>query len=294
MADRPLVSVIMNCYNGEKYLAQAIDSVLAQTYNNWEIIFWDNQSTDTSADIFKSYSDPRLKYYYAPMHTLLYEARNYAIEKASGEFYAFLDVDDWWAPNKLELQLLEFADPEVGMVCSNYWVESAAKKKRWLALRQSIPTGWVLDDVLKHYYVALVTLMVRRSAFESFNPRYHIIGDFDLVIRIAASWKLAAVQTPIAYYRTHADSETHKQPTRQINELTQWLQEMRAHPRIGRSPHLESVHYYTNYIAGIGRLLARDRPGAWRLAAALPFGRYKFRLLAASLLPHTLLKSLKN
>ena len=97
----PLVSVIMNCYNGEKYLKEAIDSVCAQTYENWEIIFWDNQSADQSAKIFQSYNDPRLKYHYAPIHTFLYEARNNAIEKARGEFIAFLDVDDWWYSEKL-------------------------------------------------------------------------------------------------------------------------------------------------------------------------------------------------
>ena len=62
----PLMSILMNCFNGEKYLREAIDSVTEQTYTNWELIFWDNQSTDNSASIVKSYNDPRIKYYYAP------------------------------------------------------------------------------------------------------------------------------------------------------------------------------------------------------------------------------------
>ena len=61
MTRTPLVSVIMNCLNCERYLKEAIDSVYDQSYNNWEIIFWDNQSTDKSAEIFKSYKDSRLK-----------------------------------------------------------------------------------------------------------------------------------------------------------------------------------------------------------------------------------------
>ena len=82
MLKQPLVSIIINCFNGEKYLHEALDSVITQTYNNWEIIFWDNQSIDKSAEIFKSYKDSRLKYYCAPSHTsILYEARNYALEK---------------------------------------------------------------------------------------------------------------------------------------------------------------------------------------------------------------------
>lgn len=78
--NNPLVSVIMNCYNSETYLKDAI----AQTYENWEIIFWDNQSIDKSPKIVKSYTDKRIKYFYAPEHTLLGEARNKAIEKADG------------------------------------------------------------------------------------------------------------------------------------------------------------------------------------------------------------------
>ena len=62
MSNKPLVSVIINCFNGDKYLHKALGSVIAQTYKNWEIIFWDNQSIDKSAEIFKSYKDVRFNY----------------------------------------------------------------------------------------------------------------------------------------------------------------------------------------------------------------------------------------
>ena len=61
----PLVSIIMNCYNGETYLNESIESILSQTYKNWELIFWDNQSKDNSAKIFKNYKDIRLKYFFS-------------------------------------------------------------------------------------------------------------------------------------------------------------------------------------------------------------------------------------
>ena len=125
--ETPLVSIIINCYNGEKYLREALDSVLTQTYQNWELIFWDNQSVDKSAEIFKNYSDLRFKYFFAPKHTLLSEARNCAIEYSTGEFLAFLDVDDWWAPEKLEKQIPLFDDQEVGLVYANYWYVLNAK-----------------------------------------------------------------------------------------------------------------------------------------------------------------------
>ena len=87
--NQPLVSVIMNCFNGELFLKESIQSVINQTYQNWELVFWDNRSKDKSAEIFKSYKDKRLKYFYAAEHTSLYEARNLAIKKSSGEFIAF-------------------------------------------------------------------------------------------------------------------------------------------------------------------------------------------------------------
>ena len=78
----PLVSVIINCFNGETYIAEAVKSILDQTYKNFEVIFWDNQSRDKSAIIYKSFNDKRLKYYYAKKRTSLYEARNLAIKKS--------------------------------------------------------------------------------------------------------------------------------------------------------------------------------------------------------------------
>ena len=91
---KPLVSVIMNCHNGEKYLEESIQSVISQTYDNWELIFWDNRSEDKSSEIFKKYQDKRFKYFYANKHTSLYEARNLAIQKSTGDFISFLDTDD--------------------------------------------------------------------------------------------------------------------------------------------------------------------------------------------------------
>ena len=103
MTEKPLVSVIINCYNGEKYLREAIDSVMAQTYENWELVFWDNQSTDSTREIVECYNSPKIRYFYAPEHTPLGEARNKALERVEGELVAFLDCDDIWKPAFLEM-----------------------------------------------------------------------------------------------------------------------------------------------------------------------------------------------
>ena len=105
MKKGPETSIIMNCHNGEKYLSEAIKSVFSQTYKNWELIFWDNGSTDKSKKIFKNFKDNRLRYFYKHKKVSLYESRNSACKKARGDYIAFLDVDDIWFSKKLEWQI---------------------------------------------------------------------------------------------------------------------------------------------------------------------------------------------
>ena len=113
LKEKPLVSVIMNCLNGEKFLREAIDSVYSQTYKNWEIIFWDNVSTDRSNEIANSY-DSRLRYFRGKKTISLGAARIKALENCRGEYIAFLDVDDLWLTKKLELQIQKILRKHVG------------------------------------------------------------------------------------------------------------------------------------------------------------------------------------
>jgi len=229
----PLVSVIMNCFNGEQYLREAIDSVIAQTYQNWELIFYDNQSIDNSAEIFKTYNDKRLRYFYASNHTMLYEARNNAIQCASGQFFAFLDVDDWWNPLKLEKQIPLFESPKVGMVYGNYWYENQIKGTSFIFHSKPLPSGDILNQLLSYYVVSLATIVVRRRTFETlkppgFNNRFHIIGDFDLVIKTALDWDILCVNDPIGHFRWHGKNESFLNRELQINELDFWFSEAKS------------------------------------------------------------------
>ncbi len=293
-----LVSIIMNCYNGEKYLREAIDSVISQTYQKWELIFWDNQSTDNCADIFKSYGDSRLKYYYADQHTDIYIARNYAIQKSKGDFISFLDVDDKWSTDKLERQIPLFSDLGVGIVCGNYWIKNEKKKKCWKALKNKIPSGWVLDELLKSYYVALVTLVVRRTAFSgSAHPcdeRYHIIGDFDLVIRLSVNWKLACIDDPIAILRLHENNESNKNRNRHTDEVGFWINEIESGSLIKDSESWNCFKYKYEYLKGINEVIGGNRKSAFYLFIKLPWGGWKLRLLVALVLPIYVVRFIKN
>jgi glycosyltransferase involved in cell wall biosynthesis len=288
----------MNCFNGEKYLREAIDSVYAQRYENWEIIFWDNQSIDRSAEIFKSYDDPRLRYFYAPKRTLLYEARNSAMEHARGELIAFLDVDDWWLPDKLEKQVPLFSDPEVGIVCGDYWIESERKKTRRRAHRTPPPTGRVTQALLEENFVGLLTLLVRRAALDSLeypcDPRYHIMGDYDLVVRLSLKWKLGYVPEPVAFYRLHADNESARHRTLLDEEMETWLAEMRSNASIASSPGFAAAKVRLIYMKGASNMLEGKRMEGLRFALALPAGKLKLRLLLGAILPVSVLRRLQH
>ena len=97
--------MIINCYNGEKYLSQCLQSIVSQSYKNLEIIFWNNRSTDKSEQIVKSFHDRRIRIFRSKKFLSLYEARNQAIKKTRGTYISFLDVDDYWFSEKLSKQV---------------------------------------------------------------------------------------------------------------------------------------------------------------------------------------------
>ena len=111
----PRVSIIMNVRNGATTLPEAIDSALAQTFADWELIVWDDRSTDESAQIATEYRDPRIRYFLSPEETPLGKARHLAMRQAHGEWLAFLDQDDVWMPHKLEKQMA-LAAPGIGII----------------------------------------------------------------------------------------------------------------------------------------------------------------------------------
>lgn len=119
----PLVSIIMPCYNAEKYISQAIESVRNQTYSNWELIIVNDCSKDNSVEIISKYIevDSRIHFYSTdkPSGSPV-EPRNIAIKKAAGCFIAFLDSDDLWLPTKLEHQIPLLCNEDTAIVFSNY------------------------------------------------------------------------------------------------------------------------------------------------------------------------------
>jgi glycosyltransferase involved in cell wall biosynthesis len=207
----PQVSVIMNCRNGSRYLREALDSIYGQTFRDYEIIFWDNQSTDDSAAIAQSYGEP-LRYYRGDTPLSLGAARNEAIARARGKYIAFLDCDDIWEADKLEQQVRCLEDrPEVDFLYSNFYGFEDGKQKT-PALKGKQPEGGVFDSFLYNYPVGLLTVIVKAASLkelgEIFDPKLSLLEEYDVFMRLLYNRKAAYIDRPLAHYRIHPNMTT--------------------------------------------------------------------------------------
>ena len=208
----PNVSVIMNCLNGEKYLKEAIDSIFTQTYEDWEIIFWEDlASNDNSHKIAKSYGT-KLRYFKADVSLPLYGARNLALKQAKGKYITFLDQDDMWLPNKLKLQVKAFEENKnVGLIHTNCEILGHTGSKRILH-RRIQPSGKVFRELLKNYRINLQSVMISRDALNSldywFDNSMFFSGDADLFLRISYKWDVLYLPNITTQYREHGTSAT--------------------------------------------------------------------------------------
>jgi glycosyltransferase involved in cell wall biosynthesis len=221
----PLVSIVINCYNGEKYLRQSIESILDQSYQNLELIFWDNHSTDQSKNIIESYDDKRIKYFFSKNHTTLYQARNLALKKCKGDFICFLDADDYFIKNKIAKQLLYFNNQKVGVIYSNYYRYYEDINKRKLLTNKLLPSGNLTQYILEESQISFMTVMIRKKSLDSlesnFDRKYSIIGDYDLLYRLSLNWDFCYIEEPLAVYRIHKDNFS-KNSILFIDELKDW------------------------------------------------------------------------
>jgi glycosyltransferase involved in cell wall biosynthesis len=196
-----LVSVIINCYNSEKYLKKTIESVVSQTYKNWEIIFYDNKSNDNSYQIFKSFNDKRLKYFRSKKFESLGVARKNALKKAKGYYIAYLDSDDLWEKNKLKVQLKYFNKKEIGFTISNSIFFNKINKKYLYPNNKKFNEN-VFYDLIKNYFISFDTVIIKRSSIKkldhNIDQSYNLIHDLDLLIRLSKKFKMNYAPFPLS------------------------------------------------------------------------------------------------
>jgi glycosyltransferase involved in cell wall biosynthesis/SAM-dependent methyltransferase len=209
-------SVIINSYNGEPWIAEAIDSVLAQTCDDWELIVVDDSSSDATVEIANGYSDPRIRVIVGDRRLGISEARNRAIAEAKGDWIAFLDQDDLWLPHKLASQadLIDCdSNGELGIVYGRTRrFEGSAWRGAFDAWHgeQQLPEGDIHKELLrKPSFVALSSGCILRSALEkvgSIPAEVRYCPDYYLFLAVSEIAMAACVQSVICLYRVHPQS----------------------------------------------------------------------------------------
>jgi len=217
------VSVIINCLNGSKFLNKCLKSVLNQTYRNLEIIFWDNNSIDQSINLIKKIKDKRLKIFKSSKTIRLYDARNHAINRSTGKFLAFLDIDDTWHPKKIEKQMNKMNFENSDICYTNHWLINGKKK---IFTKNKLPSKNMTYEILNNYPICISTVLMKRYIFfkiKKFNKKYEIIGDFDFIFRASKKYKFSVIQEPLTEYLMHQKSTTNKRLDLRISEMNEWL-----------------------------------------------------------------------
>jgi len=219
--DSPLVSVIITTYNGEKYIASAVDSILRQSLSDFELIVVDDCSNDATLSILREIEDSRLRVIHNERNEGIANSLNRAVAVAVGKYVAFLDHDDLSLPYRLQIQcqLLD-ENPEIGMVGSSCRIIDASGN----LVRDAIVR--CNDAELRWYLIWYnpffhTTLMARRSAITkirgySSDPNYRFSEDYEMMSRLAMSYPVANLPQPLACWRTHAESASERNPIRQL------------------------------------------------------------------------------
>ena len=245
-----LVSVIIPVYNSSKYIQKAIDSVLAQTYNNYEIIVVDDGSTDNTKAILERYKD-KIHYIYQENQGSA-AARNTGIKLAQGELVAFLDADDLWSmPEKLEKQVACFAaDSDLGGVNTGWRIiDGAGKHIKTVQPWHKAPT-LDLETWLKKKCVRTSAMIFRREWLEKvggFDPEIRQSHDVDLILRLSlAGCKTIWLKEETVCYRQHGENTT-KDSLKQAKYVQAVLDKFYAREDLPESIRLQEqqVRYYT-------------------------------------------------
>jgi glycosyltransferase involved in cell wall biosynthesis len=217
----PKVSVIIPTYNSASYVVEAVDSVLAQTYQDFEILVIDDGSTDNTADVIKKY-DGRVRY--IPQHNGgVAAARNNGIAESKGEYIAFLDADDTWFPSKLELQMAAIAERADARLCYSAFLSVTADLKP-IGIRRSERWGTALEDLLLHGNVigSICTVIAEASLLKSsggFDRALSQCADWDMWVRLAAKSEFAYIDEPLVTYRQHDSNMSRNAPLLEKDSL---------------------------------------------------------------------------
>jgi glycosyltransferase involved in cell wall biosynthesis len=217
------VSVIVNCFNGEKYLKDCLSSIVNQTYQDWELIFWDNNSSDRSAEIFDSFCDVRFRYFKSENTLALGQARNQAVSMARYDLIAFCDVDDIWINTKLSLQVEHYEKfPNLGFVYgrSQFLFDGSFIKPEWRNWIRNNETAYCATNELIFYrltrrnFIFFGSVLINKNVFfecGGISSNLKQAEDYDILLKIAKNYPVSCIRNVVYIYRMHSENLTNSQ-----------------------------------------------------------------------------------
>ena len=269
---KPLVSVILPVYNREALIARAVESVLAQTYQPIEILVVDDGSTDGTHAALEAFGDDITVL--TQRHAGVYAARNLALRHARGKLVAFIDSDDVWLPQRLELQVPLMRLPEVGLVFGD--ALHVPERKRTCFEVSPPARGRVADRFAFANFVPTITVLARRSCLESaggFSEENEISCDYVMWFRIAMSHELDYVDDVVAEYSVHPGGISYDLGRAIESRMSLFSSELQRNDDPARSAVLRrllfnlSLHLILAAMRGRAHSVRRPFRLAWRTAS---------------------------
>ena len=251
------VSVVLPTYNRAHTVRAAIDSVLAQSYEDFELIVVDDGSTDDTPAVVGDVSDPRVQYLRLPENRGANVARNVGIRESDGKYVAFQDSDDVWRPRKLELQVteLERAPEDVGVVYTGYYRVDSGVKQYGPRNKETV-AGDIHEEMLKGngWFIPTAVAAVRRACFDTvglFDERLQRLQDWEMWLRISKQYEFEFIHEPLIEKRMQHDQESIRSDTEAFVHameliLSVYREEFRAVNRLAQHQRQLGYQYLRN------------------------------------------------
>lgn len=222
----PKVSIVIPSYNRADYLGMTLDSILAQSYEDFEVVFVDDGSTDSTKQILETYisSDQRVKYY-SQQNSERAVARSYGASLAQGDYVCFVDSDDLWYPNKLENQVkIMDENPDVVFsYASVNRIDFDNKPIKAASRQHEGESGYVFFDLLMRNFIPSVTPMIRKEILDKVGKQvtdFIPYEDWDFWLRISRYGKFYHIKEPMGDYRIHPGQSVQNVNAERVEEVT--------------------------------------------------------------------------
>ncbi|MDG0888952.1 glycosyltransferase family 2 protein [Paracholeplasma manati] len=208
-----MISIIMSCFNAEKYIAETIKSIIVQTYVDFEFIIIDDNSDDKTVDIIKGFQDKRIRLFINEENRGLTVNLNFGLKQAKGEYIARVDSDDVFIKNKLEVQKKYFdRNPEVGLIGTNAYIYGTKK-----VIKMPITYSQILGSITLYNPFIHSSIMVKKDVIMKYlyNELFRHSQDYELWSRLVFNEKVININKPLLKYRIHENQISKKLETSQ-------------------------------------------------------------------------------